>query len=193
MNPQKGTSRVPFRQYSALEEPRCSPFMSCFPNEVLIHRRIWGREPVLNLPSKLFTYKITSISETNRSERTTNVSSCLFRLMFGEERLRPQVSTADTGFTRETYLNPVEYHPMTPCHLMESVQNNICEQIMQDCAAIRAPSKAVFTLPTRPWTTPNVCATVIRASSWVNRSNLWRTASISVSPRNFLVNFSEVC
>src|SRR6266705_2541902 len=135
--------------------------MSCFPNEVLIRRRVRGREPVLNLPSQLFTYNITLISVTKRSERSTNVSSCLFPLTFGEERLRPQVSTADTGSTRGTYPNPVEYYPMTPCHLTESVQNDICEQIMQD----RAPSKTVFTLPTRLWTTPNVCATVIRASS----------------------------
>ena len=47
-----------------------------------------------------------------------------------------------------------------------------------------------FTLPTRPWTTPNVCATVIRASSCVNRSSLWSTASISLSPNNFFANFS---
>ena len=55
-----------------------------------------------------------------------------------------------------------------------------------------APSITTFTLPTRPWTTPKVCATVIRASSWVNRSNLWRTVSISLSPSNFFVNFSTV-
>ena len=53
-----------------------------------------------------------------------------------------------------------------------------------------APSITTFTLPTRPWTTPKVCATVIRASSWVNRSNLWRTVSISPSPSSFFVNFS---
>src|SRR6267154_427578 len=106
--------------------------MLCFPNEVLIHRRVRGREPVLNLPSQLFTYKITSISATNRSERSTNVSSCLFHLTFGEERLRPQVNMAGTHFMRGTYPNPVEYYPMTPCHLTESVQNDICEEIMQD-------------------------------------------------------------
>jgi hypothetical protein len=55
-----------------------------------------------------------------------------------------------------------------------------------------APSITAFTLPTRPWTTPKVCAIVIRASSWVNRSNLWRTVSISLSPNNFFVNFSTV-
>jgi hypothetical protein len=162
--------------------------MSCFPNDVLIRRRVRGREPVLNLPSQLFTYEITSISVRKRSGRITNVSSCLFRLRFGEEQLRPQVNTADTGLTRSTYPNPVEYYPMTPCHLTESVQNDVCEQIMQD----RAPSKTVFTVHTRLWTTPNVCATVIRASSWVNRSNLRRTASISLSPSNFFVNFSEL-
>ena len=47
-----------------------------------------------------------------------------------------------------------------------------------------------LTLPTRPWTTFKVCATVIRASSCVNRSNLWTTLSISLSPSNFLLNFS---
>ena len=117
-------------------------------NKVLIRRRVRGREPVLNLPSQLFTYKITSISETKRSGRTTNVSSCLFRLTFGEERLPPQVSTVGTGFTRGTYPNLVEYYPMTPCHLMKSVQifqNDIREPIMQD----RVPSKTVFTLLTR--------------------------------------------
>ena len=34
-----------------------------------------------------------------------------------------------------------------------------------------APSITTFMLLTRPWTTPKVCAAVIRASSWVNRSN----------------------
>src|SRR6266852_2470303 len=119
--------------------------MSCFPNEVLIRRRVRRREPVLNLPSQLFAYKITSVSATERSGKMTNVSSCLFRLTFGEERLGPQVSTADNGFTRGTYPNPVECYPMMPFHLTESVQNDICEQIMQD----RAPSNTVFTLPTR--------------------------------------------
>ena len=53
-----------------------------------------------------------------------------------------------------------------------------------------APSITTFILPTRPWTTPKVCATVIRASSWVNRSNLWSTDSISLSPNSFFANFS---
>ena len=101
--------------------------MSCFPNEVLIRRRVRGREPVLNLPSQLFTYKITSNSATKRRGRSTNVLSCLFRLTFGEEQLRPKVSTGDTGFTRETCLNPVEYYPMTPCQLTD-FQDDIYEQ-----------------------------------------------------------------
>jgi hypothetical protein len=52
---------------------------------------------------------------------------------------------ADTGFARGAYPDPVEYYPMTPCHLTESVQNDICEQIIKDLA----PAKTVFTLPTR--------------------------------------------
>jgi hypothetical protein len=140
MNPQEGSPRVPFCQYAALEEPRCRSFMSCFPNEVLIRRRVRGREPVLNLPSQLFTYKITSISATKRTRNLTNVSSCLFRLTFGEEQLRPQVSTADTGFTRKTYSNPVGYYPMTPCHLTESVQNDICEHTCRISHLPKLPS-----------------------------------------------------
>jgi hypothetical protein len=96
--------------------------MSCFPNEVLIHRRVRRREPALNLPSQLFACGITSISETKRSGETTNVSSCLFRLTFGEERLPPQVSTAGTELMRRTYPDPVEYYPMTPFHLTGRVQ-----------------------------------------------------------------------
>jgi hypothetical protein len=110
--------------------------MPCFPNEVLVHRRVRGREPVLDLPSQLFTYKITSIPETKLSGRTTNVSPCLFRLTFGEERLRPQVSTADTGLMRGTYPNPVEYYPLTPCHLTEGIQNDI---VKKSCGITHLP------------------------------------------------------
>ena len=35
-----------------------------------------------------------------------------------------------------------------------------------------------------------MCATVIRASSWVNRSNFSSTASTSLSPNSFFANFS---
>ena len=86
-------------------------------------------------------------------------------------------------------------HPPKSCRIQSvdalpsnrtSGQKNICDQSRN----YYAPSITTFILPTRPWTTPKVSATVIRASSWVNRSNLWRTASISLSPINFFVNFS---
>jgi hypothetical protein len=95
---------------------------------------------VLNIPSQLFTYKITSVSRTKRSGRTTNVWSCLFRLTFGEERLRPQVSKADTCFTQGTNLNPVEYYPMMSCHLTESVQGII--SVNKSCGIAHLPKQS---------------------------------------------------
>ena len=77
------------------------------------------------------------------SGRKTNVSSCLFRLMFDEEQLRPQVSTANTGFTRGTYSNPVECHLMTPFHLTERfriisvrITNDAGSRTFQNCLYI---------------------------------------------------------
>ncbi len=69
-------------------------------------------------------------------------------------------------------------------------RGTVLRKVIENNHSHFAPSITTFTLPTRPWTTPKVCATVIRASSWVNRSNLWRTVSISLSPSNFFVNFS---
>ena len=49
-----------------------------------------------------------------------------------------------------------------------------------------------FILLARPWTICRACVTVIRASSSVRRSNLWRAASISPPVlNNTLANFSE--
>lgn len=52
MDPQERPIRFPFCKYAALEEPPVcrGSFMSCFPNEVLIRRRIRNGEPVLNIP-----------------------------------------------------------------------------------------------------------------------------------------------
>ena len=55
------------------------------------------------------------------------------------------------------------------------------------------PFMTTFTLFTSPWTTSRVCATVIRPSSWVRRSSLCSTASISLSPSSFFANFSISC
>ena len=121
-----------------------------------------------------------------RSETiTTNVLFCLFHLTLDEEQLQAQVSTGGTRFARDTYPSPVEYHLSTPCHL-NKCSESICKQLRRHSA----PSITIFILSTRPWTTPKVCAAVIRASSWVNRSNLWSMASISPSPNNFFANFS---
>jgi len=113
-----------------------------------------------------------TVSLSNERWGETNVSSYSFRLTLDEERLRTQVSTGDTCFARGTYPNPDEYYLLMPCHLTEQILRNICEESCKDSA----PSITTFMLPTRPWTTPKVCATVIRASSWVNRSNFCRTA-----------------
>ena len=42
-----------------------------------------------------------------------------------------QVSTGATCFARETYPNPVEYHPLTPFHLDEQCSETILRTIMQ--------------------------------------------------------------
>src|SRR6266403_1940782 len=55
---------------------------------------------------------------------------------------------------------------------------------------VHSPSMTTFKLLNSPWTTSSVCATVTRASSCVSRSNLRRTASMLLSPSNFLANFS---
>ena len=69
MNPQERSLRLPFCQFVALEEPRRSPFVSSLPNEVVIRRRIRGREPVLNLASQLVTYEILSVSAMKDGEK----------------------------------------------------------------------------------------------------------------------------
>jgi hypothetical protein len=49
--------------------------------------------------------------------KTTNVLSCSYRLRFGEEQLRLQVSTVEACFVRDTYPNLAKYYPLTPFHL----------------------------------------------------------------------------
>ena len=56
-----------------------------------------------------------------RQRKSTNVSFCSFRLTFGEERLRTQVSMRDTCSARDTYTSPVECYRLKPCHLTEHV------------------------------------------------------------------------
>ena len=42
----------------------------------------------------------------------------------------------------------------------------------------------------RLWTTSKICASTMRASSWVSRSNRRNIFSISLSPNNFFANCS---
>jgi hypothetical protein len=142
--------------------------MSGLRNEFVVRRRVRRGEPLLNVLLQLVTYKIPSVTATKCGGKTTNVSSCLFRLMRREEQLRSQVSMRATCLARDTYPNHVECHPLTPFHLEEQSSEKFREQPCHHYA----PSITTFTLPTRPWTIPKVRAAVIRASSWVNRSNL---------------------
>ena len=42
-----------------------------------------------------------------------------------------QVITGDTCFAQKTYLNPVEYHPLTPHDLKKQMSENHLKAIMQ--------------------------------------------------------------
>ena len=58
--------------------------MSCFLNEILIGRRVGGREPVLNVLLKAITYRETVGQGDEIRKMKTNVESCLYYIMFGE-------------------------------------------------------------------------------------------------------------
>jgi hypothetical protein len=105
--------------------------MSCFQNEVVVRRRVRGREPVLNVRLQLVAYKIPSVSAMKGGGKETNVSSCLFRSTHGEERLRPQVSTSNNRFARDTYPNHFGYHPLMPHDLMGRVSEEYKQPIEQ--------------------------------------------------------------
>jgi hypothetical protein len=100
--------------------------MSCFQNEDVVRRRVRGREPILDVRSQLATYKIPSVSAMEGVEKRAYASSCLFRLILGEERLRPQVSTSNNSFARDTYPNRFEYYPSMPHDLTEQVSEKYC-------------------------------------------------------------------
>jgi hypothetical protein len=53
----------------ALEEPRRGSSMSCFQYEVVVHRRIRGGEPVLNVSLQLVTCKILSYLATKDEKK----------------------------------------------------------------------------------------------------------------------------
>ncbi len=105
--------------------------MSCFRNEVVVRRRIRGREPILDVHFQLVAYKVPSVSEMKGGEKGTNASFCLFRLTLGEERLRPKVSTSNDCFARDTYPNRFEYYPLMPHDLTEQVSEKYKQIIEQ--------------------------------------------------------------
>src|SRR5258708_185761 len=80
MNPQQRSLGFPFCQCITLEKPRCSSFMSCFSNEVLIRRRVRGREPVVNVLLQLVAYKIPSVMTIKKNKGKDNKRWVLFIL-----------------------------------------------------------------------------------------------------------------
>ena len=142
---------------------------------------------MLNVPLQLIAYNVLSVSPIKGGGRT-NVSSCSYRLTLREEQLGTQVSTGDTNSTRDI----PKFCRILSVDALPSNKSDTQKHSWAQSRKDSAPSMTIFILPTRPWTTPKVCAAVIRASSWVNRSNLPRTASISLSPINFFPNFSVV-
>jgi hypothetical protein len=113
--------------------------MSCFRNKVMVRRRIRGGQPVLNVPLQLITYRIPSGSATEGGRETTNVSSCSFHLMLGEEQERPQVSQGYTCFARDTYSYSVRYHPSVPFHLMGRVFRQISARNHENMSHLPEP------------------------------------------------------
>ena len=95
--------------------------MSSFQNEVVVRRWVRWRQPVLNVPLQLVTYKLPSASAMKGGEKETNASSCLSQLTLGEERLRLQVSARNNCFTRDTYPNRFEYYPSMLHDLTEQI------------------------------------------------------------------------
>jgi hypothetical protein len=161
--------------------------MSCFSNKALIRRRIGGREPVLNGGLQPVTYKNT-ISHDDEMRKWKNkrwVSFILFNVWWIVTTTRCQHECnipCVRHIPKSSRILSVDAFPSNEI----SDQTNIYKQSDNNCA----PSITTLILPIRPCTTPSVCVTIIRASSWVSRSNLRRTVSISPSPSNFLVNFS---
>ena len=79
------------------------------------------------------------------SKKTTNVSSCLLRSVFLEERLRIHVRRG-MPISRDTYPNLAEYYPSMPCHLKERAFSQIS---VANHGESRQPSITTLTLPTR--------------------------------------------
>jgi hypothetical protein len=147
MNPQERPPPFPFCQCIALEEPCCGSTEPSFPNEVVIRRRVRGREPVLNVASQLVTYKISSVSATKGKEQQT------FDLVhFFQHLVKSDYETKSAQVIQ--YLFCMRHIPKS-CRILSvdalpsngtNPQKNACEQSCKDSA----PSMTTFILPTRP-------------------------------------------
>lgn len=142
-----------------------------FPNDVMVRRRIRRRKPMLDVSLQLIACKIVSgSSDKGPQSWMTNVSSCSSRILPGEGQLQTHVRKQQKyPFRGQGYIPNV-------CRVLSvddlpskrtDINRHVSDQLTMDCV----PSMTVFILFTRPCTTLNVCATVIRASSWVNRSS----------------------
>jgi hypothetical protein len=146
MDPQERPLRFPFCECIALKEPCCSSTMLCFPKNVVIRRRVRWREPVLEVPSQLVTYKIPSVLVMKDSGTRTSHLVCFINHLVNSNYKPTRVSTGDTYPTRDTYPSRVELYPLIPCHLMKPILGKMYRQSCKHCA----PSITVFIFPTRP-------------------------------------------
>ena len=141
---------------------------------------------MLNVLSQLVTYKILSASATEGKERQRQTFYFVYFVQhLMKSDYKPKSARRNLFRVR---------HILKSCRIL-SVDALPSKQVLRTISVKQSrrhpsPSITIFILPTRPCTTPSVCATVIRASSWVNRSNRWSMASISPSPNNFFANFS---
>ena len=152
--------------------------MSCFRNKILVRRRVRRGEPVLHLLLQLVAYRIPSVTAANCGVINKRwVLFILFNVWW---------SVTTTSCQRRGRLFCARHIPKSRRMLSVDAlpsnetcaQNNIQEQSYNNYT----PSMRTLTLPTSPWTTPMVCATVIRASSCVNRSNLPEAPSLPRFP-----------
>ena len=160
--------------------------MSSIRNEVLIRRRIRRGEPVLHLLFQLVAYKILSVTAANCGGNQRTLRLVYFVQGFVEcdyDLMSAQVLPVSARYIpKSCRILSVDALPSNEAYAQKNIHEQSCNNY--------PPSITDLALPTSPWTTPNVCTTVIRASSCVNRSNLRSTASTSPSPNIFFVNFS---
>ena len=137
---------------------------------------------------KLVTCGSHLVSKVSKRNIGTNAPACLFYLPSLVPKLTPIVRlrrvNLPSNIPRACRIPSVDALPSTRTSLVNYLTNPQLEFTRH------APSMTTLILLNSPWTTSSVWATVSRASSWVSRSSLCRTASMSLSPSNFLANFS---